>query len=86
MKERTIEEIHDKEIGHRKFAKFVDLATEKGHTITNIKEFNEKFKFEMDGEPVEYDKHYKCSAKYVLQLLEENLNGRKELQKMRGDK
>ena len=47
MKNRTIEDIHDKEIGHKKFAWFVDTAIEDGHKITQIKEYNEKFKFKM---------------------------------------
>ena len=84
MKTRTIEEIHDKYVGHKKFAKFVDLAIKNGHTITNIKEFNEKFKFDMDGEPVEYSKYYKCSTKQILSIFEENLNGRKQLGQMVG--
>ena len=45
MKNRTIEDIHDKYIGHKRFSKFVDLAIENGHTIANIKEFNEKNNF-----------------------------------------
>lgn len=82
MKTRTIEEIHDKYIGHKKFASVVDLAIEKGYTITNIKEFNEKFKFDMNGEPMEFSKSYKCSAKLILSIFEENYKGRKELQRL----
>ena len=44
MKNRTIEEIHDKEIGHKKFAWFVDTAIKDGHKITQIKEYNGKIK------------------------------------------
>ena len=49
------------------------------------KEFNEKFKFDMDGEPIEYSKYYKCSAKQILSIFEENLNGRKQLGQMVGE-
>ena len=57
MKSRTIREIHDKEIGHKKFATFVDKVVEDGHTVSNIKEYNEKFKFDLDGYPMEFDKN-----------------------------
>ena len=74
MKERTINDLHDKEIGHSKMAKVCDLIIAKGHKITNIKEYNEKFKFDLDGYPFEYDKNWKSSAKdyatYCLQMLD----------------
>ncbi len=71
MKNRTIEEIHDKYIGHKKFAWFVDTAIEKGYKITCIKEYNEKFKFKMDGWPLEFDKTPEISVKWQLELCED---------------
>lgn len=56
MKLRTIQDINDKEIGHKRFAQFVNLAINNGYAITNIKEYNEKFKFDMSGFPMEFDK------------------------------
>ena len=73
MKRRTIEEIHDKEIGHKKFAWFVDTAIEKGYKITNIREYNEKFKFEMDGYPLEFDKMPELSVRWQLELCEDTI-------------
>ena len=70
MKNRTIEEIHDKYVGHKKFAWFVDTAIEKGYTIENIREFNEKFKFEMNGYPLEFDKSPKTDKKWQLEQCE----------------
>lgn len=70
MKTRTIEEIHDKYIGHKKFAWFVDTAIEKGYKITEIKEYNEKFKFKMNGWPLEFDKTPSLSVKWQLDLCE----------------
>ena len=64
MKERTIKEIHDRLCGHKKFAWFVDTAIEEGYTITEIKEFNEKFKFLMNGYPLEFDKSPKANSKW----------------------
>lgn len=78
MKERTIQELHDKEIGHRKFATICDLVVAQGHTITNIKEYNEKFKFEIDGFNFEYQKCWKSSAKdfakYLLNVLQAKID------------
>ena len=72
MKERTIQELHDPKIGHRKFAKVCDLLVI-NHRVTDIKEFNEKFKFKVDGFEFQYDKNWKSSAKeyvdYLLHLL-----------------
>lgn len=70
MKHRTIEEIHDKYIGHKKFAWFVDTAIEKGYEITEIKEYNEKFKFEMNGLQLEFDKAPSINAKWQLEMCE----------------
>ncbi|MCR4661718.1 MAG: hypothetical protein K5765_06965 [Clostridia bacterium] len=68
MKIRTIEDIHDKEIGHKRFAWFVDTAIENGYKITDIKEYNEKFKFKMNGWPLEFDKWPDLSAKWQYEL------------------
>lgn len=74
MKQRTISDLHDKDIGHKKFAKICDLLIEKGHKVENIKEYYEKFKFEIDDYPFEYDKNWKASANdyvtYCLQMLD----------------
>ena len=79
MKNRTIEELHDKDIGHRKFAKVCDLLIEKNHTVTNIKEFNEKFKFEVDGFLMEYSKDWKSSSEEFVHQLLIILNMKKDL-------
>lgn len=73
MKIRTIEELHDREIGHRKFAKVVDLLIV-NHKITDIKEYNEKFKFKVDDYEFEYSKNWKSSAKKYVNYLERLLN------------
>lgn len=74
MKTRTIEDIHDKDIGHKKFAWFVDTAIGDGHIITNIEEGNEKFKFKMDGYPMEFSKlpyaHKKSQLETCYRILE----------------
>ena len=82
MKERTIEEIHDKYVGHKKFAWFVDTAIEKGYTITDIKEYNEKFKFLMNGYPLEFDKSPKVNAKWQLEQCEKLVEYHKELEEI----
>ena len=64
VKNRTLEEIHDKKIGHSKFAWFCDQALANGYEITQIKEFYEKFKFRMNGYLVEFDKNPKANAKW----------------------
>lgn len=80
MKNRTIEEIHDKEIGHRKFSCFVDSAIQDGHRIEKIREYNEKFKFELDGMPLEFDKNPKVSWRWQLDQCYELLWYRSKLQ------
>lgn len=74
MKTRTIEDIHDKDIGHKKFAWLVDTAIGDGHAITNIEEYNEKFKFKMDGYPMEFSKlpyaHKKAQLETCYRILE----------------
>lgn len=82
MKVRTIEELHDKEIGHRKFAKVCDVLIANGHKVSNIKEYYEKFKFDLDDHPFEYDKNWKSSAdkcaNYFMDLLATQLKLEKE--------
>lgn len=86
MKTRTIEEIHDKYIGHKKFAWFVDTAIKEGHTITNIKEYNEKYKFEMDNYPLEFDKNPKVSAKWQLDYCYKVMKQARELERLQNGK
>jgi len=83
MKTRTIEDIHDKYYGHKKFAWFVDKAIEDGHTIENIKEYNEKFKFEMDGYKLEFDKLPKLNAKWQLEYCYKLIKMANELKQMK---
>ncbi len=80
MKNRTIEEIHDKWVGHKKFAWFVDTAIEDGHKITQIKEYNEKFKFKLDGYPMEFDKMPDISKKWQLDVCYQLLEYHKKLE------
>ena len=80
MKIRTIEEIHDKEIGHKKFAWFVDKAIEDGHMVSEIKEYNEKFKFKMDGYPLEFDKTPEINAKWQLDMCYKLVEWHKKLE------
>ena len=83
MKKRTIEEIHDIEIGHKKFAWFIDEAIEKGYKITNIREYNEKFKFNMDGYPLEFDKMPQLSVKWQLEQCENIIALRRKLETLK---
>ena len=83
MKTRTIEEIHDKYVGHKKFAWFVDTAIEKGYKITEIKEYNEKFKFKMNGWPLEFDKMPQLSVKWQLETCEMLVAQHEKLKELR---
>lgn len=69
MKNRTIEELHDKYVGHKKFAKVCDLLVQQGHNVTNIREYNEKFKFDVDDFWFEYSKDWKASSKEYVEYL-----------------
>ena len=82
MKVRTIEEIHDREIGHNKFARFVDNAIKDGHTITEVKEFYEKFKFKMDNVPMEFDKSPKVNSSKQLEQCYKLLENYHRLEKL----
>ena len=53
MKKRTIEDIRY-DLGNLEFAWFVDTAIKDGHTITNIEEYDGKFRFKMDGNPMDF--------------------------------
>ena len=86
MKTRTIEEIHDKYIGHKKFAWFVDTAIEDGHKVTEIKEYNEKFKFKMDGYPMEFDKLPTISVRWQLETCYQLLEYHKKLEEYHNGK
>lgn len=74
MKYRTIEELHDKYTGHKKFAAICDILINKGYSVTDIKEYNEQFKFKVNDHQFWYRKEWKSSAKdfanYVINLLE----------------
>ena len=59
LKNRTIEELHDKYVGHRKFAKVCDLLIKKGYSVTEIKEYNEQFKFKVNDYDFTYRKEWK---------------------------
>ena len=74
MQKRTIADLHDRYIGHRKFAKVCDLLTEKGYKITDIKEYNEKFTFRVNDTPSTYDKAWKASAASYVELVEKALS------------
>lgn len=78
MKTRTIEELHDKYIGNKKFAKICDLLIDKGFKVTDIKEYNEQFKFCVNGYLYIYNKNWKSSAKeFVTYLL--NIHDMKQM-------
>lgn len=74
MKHRTIKELHDKYIGHRKFAKVCDTLINNGYEITDIREYNEQFKFKIDGYEQIYNKEWKGTSEefvyYLLNILE----------------
>ena len=76
MKKRTIEEIHDREIGCSKFAKALDRLINSGYTITDIEEYNEKFKFKVDGHHMEYPKCWSSTidafVKWTIKTVEED--------------
>ena len=73
MKNRTIEELHDKYVGHKKMAAICDLLIAKGYKVTEIKKYNEQFKFKVNNYPFWYRKEWKSSAKdfvnYLIDLL-----------------
>ena len=68
MQVRTVEDLHDKHIGHRRFAKVVDELLARGHEVKDIKEYYETFKFQVDGYSLQYDKETKDTKWYVEQV------------------
>ena len=82
MKNRTIEELHDKYVGHKKMAVICDILINDGYEVTDIKEYNEQFKFKVNNHQFWYRKEWKSSAKdfvkYIINLLsfEEELKKR----------
>jgi len=83
MKKRTIEDLHDKYYGHKGMAWFVDEAIDRGHKVTNIREYNEKFKFNFDGYPMEFDKMPGLSVKWQLEQCELLLDYHKKIEEAR---
>lgn len=73
MQPRTIEDLHDKKIGHRKFAKVCDLFAQNRIKVSDIKEYYEKFTFKILNKTYEYSKNWKASAlsyvDYIINLL-----------------
>ena len=68
-KERTIKELHDSKIGHRKFAKVCDSLVKQGHKVENIVEYYEQFKFDVDGFWFTYSKDWKASSREYVEYL-----------------
>lgn len=83
MQKRTIEDLHDKDYGHKGMARFVDLAMDNGHKVTNIREYYEKFKFNFDGYPMEFDKMPGLSVKWQLEQCELLLDYHKKIEEAR---
>ena len=81
LKNRTIEELHDKYVGHRKFAKVCDLLIKKGYSVTEIKEYNEQFKFKVNDYDFTYRKEWKASAKEFVDYIVELIKLREEILK-----
>lgn len=79
MQKRTLEDLHDRDIGHRKFAKVCDLLTQKGYKITNIKEYYEKFTYFVNDTPSSYDKAWKGTAESYVDWVELALSYSKRL-------
>lgn len=82
VKERTLEDIHNKYYGHNKFALFCDQAKKCGYEITQIKEHQAKFKFRMNGYLVEFDKNPKLNYMAQFKMCVECINYHIELDKV----
>ena len=82
MKQRTIEELHDKYIGHKKMASICDILISDGYKITEIKEYNEQFKFKVNDHQFWYRKDWKSSAKEYVKYIINLLEAEKELKKL----
>ena len=79
MQIRKREDFFDKEIGNRKFAKFILLAEKDNHTLTDFKEYYETVKFKMDGYEMSFNKQCKNVEKYYTGFILQNLYMRKVL-------
>ena len=86
VKDRTLQEIHDKEIGHSKFAWFCDHALADGYEITHIREYYEKFKFRMNGYLLEFVKDTKVNAKWQYEQCIKLINYYNELEQIKLEK
>jgi hypothetical protein len=84
MKLRTIDELHDSEIGHKRFAKVCDILIARGYDVTCIREYNEHFKFFVGDKEYQYRKDWKASAKRFVEYLENLIAMEKELTKLKG--
>ena len=78
MKLRTQEEIKDKEIGNKKFARFIDLARQDNYNISDIHEYYDKFTFNITGIWFTFDKcvknvenYYNTTIKLYQTILKE---------------
>ena len=69
IKERTIEDLHDKYIGHKQFAKVVDIIVEKGYEVTDIKESGSTFQFKINGYPFRILKEWKSNKEWANFLI-----------------
>ena len=83
VKERTLEEVHDKYVGHSKFARFCDYAIANGYEITQIKEHQSKFKFRMNGYLVEFDKSPDLNFMAQFRMCEKVIMYHKELEELK---
>lgn len=81
MQIRVREDFFDKEIGNKKFAKFIKLAERDNHKLSDFKEYYENIKFKMDGYEMIFDKKVKNVEGYYLNVILQNLHMRKELDK-----
>ena len=82
VKPRTLEEIHSKEYGHSKFAWFCDHALACGYEITQINEYQSKFKFRMNGYLLEFDKNPKANAKWQYDCCVKLIDYYKQLEQV----
>ena len=81
-KNRTIEELHDPKIGHRKFAMVVDSLIASGHSVSEIKESYEKFSFRVDGTFFEFQKAWRASALNFSTYVEDMLAMKDEIEEL----
>ena len=79
MKKRTIEDLHDRHYGHKKFANICDELIKRGYEITDIKEYNEQFKFKCNGYEFAFRKEWKSSVKDFVNYFINVFNTQMEL-------